>query len=488
MGKKEEGKVIFNIDKEKNFSEWFTEIIKSAELADIRYNVKGFVVFQPWSVLAMEEMYSKYERALQRKGHKPYFYPVVIPESNFKLEASHVEGFAPEVFWVTEHGAGEKLEEKLALRPTSETAFYKMFAYWIRSYNDLPFKTYQRGSVYRHETKATRPFIRSREFHWIEAHDAFANEEDAVKQVKEDMQTTKEVMHDQFGIPFMFFKRPSWDKFPGAVNTYAADCLMPDGKILQLPSTHLLGTNFSKPFDVKYADKDGEEKHCYLTCYGPSISRIFAALIATHGDNKGLVFPFDLAPVQVVIVPIGFEKDSKVRKKAEELKEELWDNDFRAEVDFTDKRPGEKFYYWEMKGVPLRIELGSKELKEEMLTLTRRDTGKKEKIKEKELFDYIEKTGKDILKTLVEKADKVFDNAIVDAKNADDVKEIVESGRIARAGFCSVDEEGEDCAEAMEKGFGGRVRGTRVDLEETADKCVVCGKSAKEVVYIGKQY
>ena len=240
-----EEKITFNIDKDKNFSEWFTEIIKVAELADVRYNVKGFVVFQPWSVLAMEAMYDLYESALQRKGHKPMWFPAVIPEKNFFLEKSHVEGFAPEVFWITEHGANEKLEEKLALRPTSETAIYQMYSLWIRSYKDLPFKAYQRAQVWRHETKATRPFLRSREFYWIEAHDVFANEEGAMKQVHEDMETAEEILHKKFGVPFIFFKRPQWDKFAGAVNTYGADAIMPNGKMVQQPSTHLLGQNFS---------------------------------------------------------------------------------------------------------------------------------------------------------------------------------------------------------------------------------------------------
>ncbi|MBU1120917.1 hypothetical protein KJ660_03475 [Candidatus Micrarchaeota archaeon] len=188
QNKNEKEKITFNIDKEGNFSDWFTEIVKKAELADIRYNIKGFVVFQPWSVIPMELMYRDLEKELQKTGHKPYWFPTVIPEKNFYLEKEHVEGFSPEVFWVTETGAGEKLEEKLALRPTSETAFYQMFSLWIRSYNDLPFKSYQRAQVFRYETKATRPFLRSREFYWIESHNAFSSREEALKQIKEDME------------------------------------------------------------------------------------------------------------------------------------------------------------------------------------------------------------------------------------------------------------------------------------------------------------
>ena len=241
---------------------------------------------------------------MRRKGHKPYIYPVVIPEKNFYLEKEHVEGFTPEVFWVTETGAGNKLEEKLALRPTSETAFYQMFALWIRSYNDLPFKTYQRANVFRYETKATRPFLRIREIHWIEGHCAFKTLEDSMKQVHEDMQTTKEILQGYCGIPHLFFQRPQGDKFAGAVNTYATDALMPDGRMLQLPSTHCLGQNFSKAFNVKFIDEQSREQFAFLTCFGPAFDRIFAATVITHGDNKGLKFPFEIAPVQVLIVPI----------------------------------------------------------------------------------------------------------------------------------------------------------------------------------------
>ena len=225
--------------KEENFSEWFSQIIKETKLADLRSNIKGFLVFQPWSVLSMEKMYKILEEKLQKKGHKPYWFPTLIPEENLKKESQHIGGFTPEVFWVT-HGGKKKFEEKFALRPTSETIIYSMFKIWIRSYNDLPFKTYQRANVFRYETKATRPFLRSREFYWIEAHDVFATEKDAKKQVKEDMNTTENTVHKQYGIPFLFFKRPQHDKFKGAVNTFAADAIMPDGKALQMGTSHNL--------------------------------------------------------------------------------------------------------------------------------------------------------------------------------------------------------------------------------------------------------
>jgi len=473
------------VKKNENFSEWFTQLIQECELADLRYNIKGFLVFQPWSVLSMEKMYKYLEEVLQKKGHKPYWFPTVIPESNFKKEASHVKGFTPEVFWVT-HGGTKKLEEPLALRPTSETAFYQMFNLWIRSYNDLPFKTYQRGSVFRHETKATRPFLRSREFHWIETHCAHASEKDAFKQVEEDMQTTKEFMHDILGIPFMFFERPAWDKFPGAHRTFAADALNPDGKVIQQPSTHILSQTFSKAFDVKFRDKDGEEKYVWTTCYGPAISRIFASVIITHGDDKGLKFPWEIAPVQVMIVPIS--DDSQVTKKATALKDKI-QKFASVEIDNSDKRPGEKFNHWEMKGIPIRIDLGLKDIKENKITIFRRDLNKKEVVPEKDAIKTIEKISKEFTKNLIKEADKVFKGRIKEAKNINELKIIIKEGTIVKCNFCSVEKDGTHCAEVIEKETGTEVRGTRLDEKsKPSGKCVICNKPAKHIVYVAKSY
>jgi prolyl-tRNA synthetase len=486
--KQEEKKITFKVSKKDDFSDWYTEIVQKAELGDTRYNVKGFIVFQPWSVLSMEKMYKYLEQVLQKKGHKPYWFPTLIPEKNLKLEAEHIGGFTPQVFWITSHGNDEEIEEKLALRPTSETAFYQMFSLWIRSYNDLPFKTYQRANIFRYETKATRPFLRSREFHWIETHCAHTSKEDAMSQVHEDMETTKEVLHDIYGLPFIFFERPSWDKFPGAERTFAADVLNPDGKLVQQPSTHLLKQDFAKGFNVKFKDKDGKEKYPWLTCYGPAISRIFASIIAVHGDDKGLRFPWKIAPLQVIIVPIGSEK--KVLDEAEKIKKELENNNISTEIDKGEKRPGEKFYFWEMKGVPLRIELGKKEIESKKLTIFRRDLDKKETINSKNLIEEIKNLGEDIDKNLRKQADKLFDNSIVDVKNKEELKKAIEAGKIARAGFCSVQKEGEKCAEIVEKEIQASVRGTKLEKEtpKSSDKCVICGKKANSVVYIARSY
>jgi prolyl-tRNA synthetase len=481
--KKKQSKEGISVSKNENFSEWFTQIIQKTELADLRYNVKGFLVFQPWSVLVMEKMYKYLEETLQKKGHKPYWFPTVIPESNLKKESEHVGGFTPEVFWIT-HGGENQLDEKLALRPTSETAFYQMFGIWIRSYKDLPFKTYQRANVFRYETKATRPFLRSREFYWIESHCAHASEEDALKQVKEDMQTTKEVLHDIFGVPFMFFERPFWDKFPGAYRTFAADALNPNGKVIQQPSTHIISQEFSKAFNVKFKDKDEKEKYCYITCYGPAISRIFASVVITHGDNQGLRFPWEIAPLQIIIIPI----DKKALQKAKQLKENL-EKFASVEIDESDKRPGEKFNYWEMKGVPIRIDLGERDLSQNKITIFRRDLNKKEIIPGKNLIKEIEKISKEFTKNLIKEADKIFKNRIKITKNLEEIKKVINEGMIAQCNFCSTEKDGEKCAGIIEKDIGAEVRGTKLDEKlKPVGKCAICGKKANHIVYIAKAY
>ena len=471
-------------EKDENFSEWYSQIVKKAELGDLRYNVKGFLVFQPWSVWCMEKMYKHFEKVLQEKGHNPYFFPTLIPEENFNKEAGHVKGFSPEVFWVT-HGGKTKLTEKLAMRPTSETAFYQMFKLWIRSYKDLPFKTYQRANIFRYETKATRPFLRSREFHWIETHCAFDTFDNAMKQVREDMEMTKFLLYDTFGLPFIFFERPQWDKFPGAEKTFAADVLNPDGRVVQQPSTHLIKQDFAKAFDIKFVDKDGKEKFVWTTCWGPAMSRIFASVIIVHGDNKGLRFPWGIAPKHVAIIPIG--DDNKLVKKANDLMEKIGD---LADViiDTTDKTPGEKFNEWEMKGVPIRIDLGMKELKDKKLTVFRRDLNKKETINERDLMKYIDKVKKECGKNLMKEADNLFKKRTKNVTSVKELRKAIDQGNIVRCGFCSIGNDGEKCAEVIEKATSASVRGTNLDTEKFRGKCVVCNKKAKNVVYVARDY
>lgn len=479
-------KTTFDIDKEKNFSEWYSEIVSKAEIADIRYDVKGFIVVRSWGARIMEKMYKLYEKELQKLDHEPAFFPTVIPEENFKKESSHVKGFSPQVFWLEM----KKGEDRVALRPTGETEFYQMYSQWIRSYRDLPFKMYQRASVFRYETKATRPLIRGREFWWLEAHDCFKTLEDAKKQVQDDIKTTEKIMHQTFGVPFLPLKRPEWDKFPGAIYTVGSDSLLPDGKIIQQPSTHLLGQHFSKAFNVKYVDENEKDQFVWQTCYGPAISRILASVISVHGDNNGLVLPYAIAPYQVVIVPMhSATKDKEIEKLIEELSNKFTEAEIDFKVDNTEKRPGEKFFYWEMKGVPFRIEIGEKELESKTLTVFVRDKKEKVRVETKKICDEIKKMGTDYDNRLKKKSDEFFDNRIVGCETKEEVKEALERGCIARFNFCSCENDGEKCAEWLEKEANGEIRGVRGDKEEkVTGSCVICGKDANCVVYAGRSY
>jgi prolyl-tRNA synthetase len=482
--------VIFNISKKDDFPDWYTEIVRIAELADIRYGVKGFTPFLPWSVMSMELMYDLLEASLQRKGHLPMIFPTVIPESNLTKEAQHVEGFTPQVFWIKEIGDGQELEEPLALRPTSETAIYPLYSLWVRSWRDLPMKRYQRCSVFRSEIKSTRPFLRGREFLWIESHNVYATHEEVQEQVMEDLETTKELITGDLGIPVMVFRRSQWDKFPGGLNTYAADTLMPDGKVIQLPSTHDLGDNFAKAFDIKYLDENNETRYAFQTCYGPAVSRIYGAMISIHGDDKGLRLPFKITPYQVVIVPIFTAKNEEVvMNYSREVETTLRDAGFRVHLDERDVTPGWKYNWWEMKGVPIRAEVGQREIKQNQVVLFRRDHAKRETVSLDTLANRVRDLGTDIDKSLLSEAESKFEGLIVDADTIGKIDDAMDRGKIARIPFCTTEMKGLACAEEIKDETGGEVRGTRIDLEEQPDGvCLVCGKPAKDVVYVARSY
>jgi prolyl-tRNA synthetase len=489
--KKKEVPIIgITVSKEEDFSGWYTELITKAELADIRYNIKGFVVYREWATITIRRMYKKTEDLLDKKDHLPLTMPSLIPESNFLLEAEHVAGFAPEVFWVTQAGtSGKDLPERLALRPTSETALYKMYSMWIRSYKDLPFKRYLSCQVWRYEGKMTRPFFRGREFHWIESHNVFATMEDAMKQVKEDMESTYQILRDECCIPIIFFQRPEWDKFAGAIHTYAADALMGSGKVLQLPSTHLLGQKFSKAFNVKFIDIDGEEKYGYQTCYGPSQSRNYGAMIAYLGDDNGLVLPFDLAPIQIVIIPIIFKgKEKIVLDKVSEIYD-LFKDKYIIKIDDSDESAGNKFYHWELKGVPIRIEIGPRDIENQQVIAVKRHDGKKFVIKEENLKEKIDEIAQNYTKEIKEKSLIDFESQVELAYEKDAAIEAINNGKIVCCGFCSIEMEAINCAEIVEKEIGGEVRGKRVDEEKHEfATCLICGKPAGCTVYIAKSY
>jgi prolyl-tRNA synthetase len=306
----------------------------------------------------------------------------------------------------------------------------------------------------------------------------------------EDLETSKEVCTDNFGLPVMVFRRTQWDKFPGGLNTYAADTLMPDGKVIQLPSTHDLGDNFAKAFNITYLNKDNETVHAWQTCYGPAISRIYGAMISVHGDNKGLRLPFKVAPYQVVIVPIYKGKTVEtVLDYCKSIEKALKKAGIRVHLDDTDMTPGWKYNYWEMKGVPIRVEAGPRDIKKNSAVLFRRDTLKRETIDLKDLKKRVTALGKEIDQNLLKMAEAKFEGLIVDTERLGEIDDALDHGKIARVPFCSIEMDAYSCAEEIEKNTRGEIRGTRMDIDEKPEGvCVVCGRVAKEVVYIARSY
>jgi len=476
-----------SVKKDENFSEWYTQVVQKAELADIRYGVQGFIVHMPWATRIARKIYEYFEEEVELDDHEPMLLPTVIPEESLKKEEDHA-GFIPEVFWVTQAGS-EKLERKFALRPTGETQIYPMYSLWIRSHNDLPFKRYQsRITTFRNEM-TTRPFLRGREFMFFETHDVFESHKDVMVQIKKDMQIMDNVVGNKLLLPFIFLKRPQWDKFLGADNTYTGDSLNPDGRRTQLSSTHDLGTNFSKPFNVTYTDVKGKEQFAYQTCFGPGIWRILAAIIAIHGDDNGLVLPTNIAPLQIVIVPIVFagkEKERvKINKFCLELKEKL--SDYKVKFDERDLSPGEKYNIWEMKGVPLRLEVGPREAENGEVTLVRRTDRNKNTVKLKNLVREIATEFGVINSQIKDRAKKYFKNNTKSASSLKEVKKILNEHRgFVKAPFCSM-EKGHPCAEKLKEETTAHVCGT--PLKETkpkGSKCIVCKKTANHIAYIAK--
>ena len=474
------------IKKETDFSSWYDEVLQEGELVDIRYGVKGFIIYRPNIMRIINQVYRLYDKELDKTDHSPCQFPVVIPLSYFKKESAHVKGFEDEVFWVTKAGRHE-LEEPLILRPTSETAIYPMYSLWIRTYRDLPIKYYQGGSVYRYETRATRPLLRGREFLWIETHTVHATLEDAREQVKQDMSIAEIVVHEKCGIPFLMLDRPEWDRFAGAQRTYGFDTLLPDGKALQIGTTHLLADNFSKVFDIQFEDKDGTKRYAQQTCYGPGISRIAASVICIHGDDYGLVLPFEMSPVQVVVVPILFKEGEKpVNERCERVVKRLEEAGIRVKFDGRDLSAGAKFYYWELMGTPMRLEIGPKEVQNNTVTLFRRDSRARETCSESNLVETVFKVGDSIMDSLKRKAEDRLNNNITRVATRQELLSAKKKGGFMKLDFCGRQE----CADELKSETGGfEVRGTLFGSEEKPNgKCAVCGQIATQIVYAAKAY
>ncbi|AEF95852.1 proline--tRNA ligase [Methanotorris igneus] len=414
------------------FSEWYSEILERAGIYDVRYPIKGCGVYLPYGFKIRRYTFEIIRKLLDETGHDEALFPMLIPEDLLAKEAEHIKGFEDEVYWVT-HGGKTPLDVKLALRPTSETPIYYMMKLWVKVHTDLPIKLYQIVNTFRYETKHTRPLIRLREIMTFkEAHTAHATKEEAEEQVKKAVEIYKKFF-DTLGIPYLVSKRPDWDKFPGADYTMAFDTIFPDGRTMQIGTVHNLGQNFAKTFEIIFETPDGGKDYAYQTCYGIS-DRVIASIIAIHGDEKGLILPPIVAPIQVVIVPLIFKgKEEMVMNKAKEIYSLLKDK-FRVHLDDRDIRPGRKFNDWELKGVPLRIEIGPKDIENGKITLFRRDTGEKFQIDDNEgLIDEIEKTLNTISENMKNRAWEKFDAFIkiveFDESKIDEIKNILSEKR-----------------------------------------------------------
>ncbi len=463
------------MNKNDNLSEWYHNILEKTDIVDSRYPIKGMPVYRGWGLFMIRKMQQILEEMLEDTNHESVLFPVLIPEDILGKETKHIAGFEGQVFWVT-HAGENKLERRLSLRPTSETPIYEMFKLWIRSHNDLPLKVNQSCAVYRYETKHTRPLIRGREFLWNEGHSAHVDEKDARRNIEEIKRIYKKLINDYLCIPFIISTRPEWDRFPGAVDTFAFDTILPDGKVLQIATVHNLGQNFSRVFDIKFEDKKGEHKFVYQTSYGPSFGRLLAALISIHGDDIGLILPPRIAPIQVIIIPILFKESEgeEIINYARRVERKLKRDGIRVRLDNSDERPGAKFFFWEMKGVPLRLEIGPKDLNENKITVVRRDTKRREQI-ELNNFDinsYFEKITKNLRTTAEDKFRKQF----LTADNLDELKTHTGKG-IIRTGWCN----DRKCAERIEE------YANILSVNKKQRRCIICGSDGTEIL-IAKTY
>ena len=457
------------VKKSEDFNEWYNEIVELADLCDKRYPIKGMNVWRPYGWTLMSRADQLIREEMFKTNHEEVCFPLLIPESSFKKEEEHIEGFSAEVYWIT-HAGLNKLEEKWLLRPTSETAMYPMFSLWIRSHADLPLKTFQIVNTFRYETKQTRAFIRVREIHFFEAHTCHADFKDAERQIQEDKEIAKKIF-DEMCLPFIFCKRPEWDKFAGAFYTLSIDVLMPSGRTLQLGSIHQYKDNFAKPYEIKYEDEDGSHKYCHQTTYGMS-ERILGAIVGIHGDNKGLVLPPKVAPKQVVIIPIIFKgKEKIVMAVCKDLLNKLTSKGIKAHLDDRDTTPGNKYYEWELKGVPLRIEIGPRDVENKQFILVRRDTSEKKAISQTDALNSIVKELENVSRNLYDNAKKLLDENMHRVETIEEAKEL---NGIIELPWCG----NKDCAQEIENILAGNTLGEPIEDNKCDRTCPVCGKPA----------
>ena len=480
MSNKDKGFVKEITDIEEDFARWYTDIVIKAGLADYT-DTKGCIAIRPYGYAIWENIQNYTDKKFKETGVKNAYFPVLIPENLLQKEKDHVEGFAPEVAWVTEAG-GEKLEEKYCIRPTSETIISTMYSKWLSSWRDLPFVYNQWCNVLRWE-KETRPFLRSREFLWQEGHTIHETAEEAKKRTIQMLNIYQDVVENLLAIPTVKGIKTESEKFAGAEATYTIETMMHDGKALQSATSHYFGQNFTKPFEIKFQNREGKEEYAYQTSWGSS-TRLLGALIMAHGDNRGLKLPPKVAPIQVVVVPVAQNKEG-VLEKAHELYNSL-KSMFRAEIDDRDNvSPGFKFNDWEMKGVPVRIELGPRDIENGVCVLVRRDTAEKVVVKLNEVEKVIAETLEKIHNNMFEECKKRLEEKTTIATTLDEfVTSMNEHQGFIKAMWCG----NPACEEKIKELTAAKSRCMPFEQEKISDKCVCCGKPADKMVIWGRQY
>ena len=472
------------VKKSEDFSEWYTQTVIKSELVDYA-PVKGLIVLRPDGYSIWESIKSSLDKKFAATGHRNGFLPTLIPESLLTKEKDHFAGFNPEVFWVTKSGEGE-LGDRLALRPTSETLAYTLFSKWIRSWRDLPLKINFWNTALRAEIKATKPFLRTSEFLWQEGHTVHTNSDEAQKEVTDILELYKKTVEEELAIPVITGKKSEKEKFVGAVYTFTMESLMPDGKALQMGTSHFLGQNFSKPFEVKFADKENVESYAWQTSWGVSW-RLIGGMIMVHGDDKGLVLPPRVAPIQVVVIPIYYsdEDKEKIEKVSKEIEEKLKNAEIRVQVDNREElKPGFKFNEWEMKGIPLRIEIGPKDLEKNQVTFARRHNRQKD-----------DQTITGLVERVVSELDKIHNDMFSDAKKIledrtsevntyDEFKSELEKGRLIKAPIC----DNPKCEEEIKEETSADVRVITSDSDDTSSKCIKCSDQSTSRPLFGRGY
>jgi len=482
-----------------DFNAWYPAIVEIADLVDKRYPIKGMDVWRPYGWKAMKRIDALTHAEMERTGHDEVHFPLLIPEDLLEKENRLVAllkaardagvdpselrmdeepaGFKKEVYWV-KHAGENELDVPMFLRPTSETAMYTLFPLWVRSHADLPLKTYQIVNTFRYETKQTRSFIRVREIHFFEAHTAHVDEEDATRQIEEDLEIVANIMAD-LGLPYIASKRPVWDTFPGAWYTIGIDVIMPNGRTLQVASCHHYRDQWAQAFDLSYEAEDRTTKYCHQTTYGMS-ERLLGAVVGMHGDDAGLIMPPSMAPFQVVLIPVAAHKSEAVMDTVRDVEAKLKSAGLKVHVDDRDIRPGQKYYDWEIKGVPLRLDIGPRDVEKGHAFAARR-TGGKQPIPLDTIVNSVLSELNEIQKSLVESSNQHRDQIVRSATSLD---QLTDDGHIFEVAFCGTDSD----AEVLEKNSNLTLLGEALEPFSESRPCIVTGQMTTIRQHLARMY